>query len=146
VDQPGHFWATSSQSHHNSPPVRQVFKDFDFLGWYSTGPEPTAAEIYVHEQFATFNESPLYVQLFPNMVATSRELPIAVYESLIDLVDGRAQTMFVRSQYRVETMEAERIAVNHVAKAAAADASEGSGGETPLFYRCRFRVYSHKLL
>ncbi|KAI9015561.1 maintenance of mitochondrial structure and function-domain-containing protein [Hyaloraphidium curvatum] len=107
--------------------LRQVFKDFDFLGWYSTGPEPTAAEIHVHEQFLTFNESPLYVQLFPNVVATSKDLPIAVYESVIDLVDGRAQTLFVRSQYRVETMEAERIAVNHVAKAAVADASEGSG-------------------
>lgn len=115
-------------------PVRQVFKDFDYLGWYSTGPEPTAAEIHVHEQFATFNESPLYVQLFPNVVATSKDLPIAVYESVIDIVDGKAQTLFVKSQYRVETMEAERIAVNHVAKAAAIDATEGSGGE-PLGQR-----------
>lgn len=67
------------------------------------------------------------MQLFPNIVSASKELPISVYESLIDIIDGRAQTMFVRAQYRVETMEAERIAVNHVAKAAAADASEGSG-------------------
>ncbi|KXS18839.1 Mov34-domain-containing protein [Gonapodya prolifera JEL478] len=106
---------------------RQVFKDYDFLGWYSTGAWPTRSDINVHNQFLAFNESPLFAQLNPHLAATSRDLPLTVYESVMDLVNGAPQTMFVRSTYRVETGEAERIAVDHVAKAVAAEASEGSG-------------------
>ncbi|KAJ3343046.1 COP9 signalosome complex subunit 6 [Gonapodya sp. JEL0774] len=106
---------------------RQVFKDYDFLGWYSTGTKPTRSDISVHSQFLTFNESPLFAQLNPHLAATSRDLPLSLYESIVDVVNGAPQTLFVKSPYRVETGEAERIAVDHVAKAVAAEATEGSG-------------------
>ncbi|KAJ3268074.1 COP9 signalosome complex subunit 6 [Borealophlyctis nickersoniae] len=105
---------------------RQVFPNYDFLGWYSTGLKPTAREIHIHQQFIEFNESPIFLQLSPTGAVTSKELPITMYESVIDIVDDAAQMMFVKTQFKVETGEAERIAVDHVAHATSADAAEGS--------------------
>lgn len=30
--------------------VKQVFKDMDFLGWYTTGDAPNESDIHVHKQ------------------------------------------------------------------------------------------------
>lgn len=32
------------------PPVKQVFKELEFLGWYTTGGPPEPADINVHKQ------------------------------------------------------------------------------------------------
>lgn len=58
--------------------------------------------------------------------------------------------MFIRSQYKIETGEAERIAVDHVAHATNADAAEGStceffcivfGNGAMCCYLCLICVY-----
>jgi COP9 signalosome complex subunit 6 len=74
----------------------------------------------------TWNESPLFLQMNPYDIVTSKNLPITVYESIIDLIDGQAQTMFIKSQYKIETGEAERIAVDHVAHTTLGEGGEGS--------------------
>ena len=33
-------------------PVKQVFSDLDFLGWYTTGEAPTPSDIKIHKQVA----------------------------------------------------------------------------------------------
>ena len=33
-----------------APPVKQVFKELEFLGWYTTGGPPEPADISVHKQ------------------------------------------------------------------------------------------------
>ncbi|KAJ3119664.1 hypothetical protein HK098_005246 [Nowakowskiella sp. JEL0407] len=58
-----------------------------------------------------YNESPLFLQLSPTSI--SKELPITIYESV---VDPSGKMMFYTSTYKIETGEAERIAVDHVAK------------------------------
>ncbi|CAH1767724.1 5663_t:CDS:2 [Entrophospora sp. SA101] len=88
---------------------RQVFPQFDFLGWYTLGIQPTEEDIEIHKQ-----------------MVTSKNLPITVYESIIDIINGQAQTLFIKSQYKIETGEAERIAVDHVAHITIGDGSEGS--------------------
>ncbi|KAJ3090754.1 hypothetical protein HK102_002802 [Quaeritorhiza haematococci] len=109
-----------------SEQFRQVFPTYDMVGWYSTGAKPTSSDIHVHKQFLEHNESPLFLQLNPSGAVTSRELPISMYESIIDIVDGEPQMMFIKTQYKIETGEAERIAVDHVAHAANTDAAQGS--------------------
>lgn len=34
----------------SSSPVKQVFKELEFLGWYTTGGPPDPSDIHVHKQ------------------------------------------------------------------------------------------------
>jgi hypothetical protein len=36
--------------------VKQVFSDMDFLGWYTTGEQPTSSDINVHKQVSVQNK------------------------------------------------------------------------------------------
>ncbi|CAG8617238.1 13478_t:CDS:2 [Ambispora gerdemannii] len=105
---------------------RQVFPQFDFLGWYTLGPYPLPDHIEIHKQLQEYNESPLFLQMNPQEIVTSKNLPITVYESIIDIIDGQANMLFIKAQYKIETGEAERIAVDHVARASSGDGVEGS--------------------
>ena len=129
----------------------------DFLGWYSTGDSPGVQEITVHQQISDINESPLFLQaniyfnvgfvksmfmLFIQMApgAASTDLPVSLYESVIDMVNlqvicmvkhplgslnllqtnnmnsVQARMLFVKLPYTLATEEAERIGLDHVAR------------------------------
>ncbi|KAI9003564.1 JAB1/Mov34/MPN/PAD-1 ubiquitin protease-domain-containing protein [Gaertneriomyces semiglobifer] len=103
---------------------RQVFPTFDFLGWYSTNPDgPSKVDLDIQHQMTAHSPSPLFLHLAPSSPSTS-DLPVKIYETIIDTSTGKE--LFVEVGYRVETGEAERIAVDHVAKAATA--TEGGAG------------------
>ncbi|CAK8678805.1 unnamed protein product [Clavelina lepadiformis] len=93
---------------------KQVFKDLDFLGWYGSGGPPTESDVQIHQQICTFTESPIFLKLNPQ--APSTDLPLSVYESVIDVADGTAVTRLVALSYTLATEEAERIGVDHVAR------------------------------
>jgi COP9 signalosome complex subunit 6 len=93
---------------------KQVFSDLDFLGWYNTGESLSELDIKVHKQICSINESPIFLKLNP--IARTSELPVSVYESVIDLVDKEAKMRFVELPYVLATEEAERIGVDHVAR------------------------------
>lgn len=92
---------------------KQVFKDLDFLGWYTTGGAPNDSDIKIHRQMCAITESPIIIKLNP--AAPSSDLPIAAYESVID-VGEEAQMRLVQLPYTLATEEAERIGVDHVAR------------------------------
>ena len=102
---------------------KMVFSDLDFLGWYSTGDAPNEADIKVHKQVCDINESPIFLQLNP--MGKTSELPVSIYESVIDLVNGHATMLLVELQYTLATEEAERIGVDHVARMSS-DSGDGS--------------------
>ena len=93
---------------------KQVFSDLDFLGWYSTGESPTDADLAVHRQICEINESPLFLQLNP--AAKHTDLPVSMFESIIDVVNGETRMLFVKLTYTLATEEAERIGLDHVAR------------------------------
>jgi len=104
---------------------KQVFQDLDFLGWYSTGDAPNSSDIAVHKQICDINESPVFLKLNPATKHT--DLPITVYESVIDVVEGKATMLFVELPFSLATEEAERIGVDHVARVSTvATAASGS--------------------
>lgn len=113
---------------------RQVFPKFDFLGWYTIGGQPTPGHMAVHQQFFLFNESPLFLQLNPAIPATAKELPISIYESILgDATSADNSTVFLKVPFKIETGEAERIAVDHVAaQISAAGAGTGSSLQSHL--------------
>ncbi|XP_058825519.1 COP9 signalosome complex subunit 6 [Topomyia yanbarensis] len=104
---------------------KQVFSDLDFLGWYTTGSVPSEKHINIHKQICQINECPIMLLLDP----TSRnmnQLPISLYESVIDIVQGDAVMLFVPLTYTLATEEAERIGVDHVARMSTNDSDENS--------------------
>nr|CAG4650279.1 EOG090X08T4 [Sida crystallina] len=104
---------------------KQVFSEMDFLGWYTTGAAPNESDIHVHKQICEINESPVFLKLNP--FTRNSDLPVTMYESVIDLVNGEATMLFVELSYTLATEEAERIGVDHVARmATAGDANESS--------------------
>lgn len=102
-----------------------MFSDLDFIGWYTTGDSPTASDIKIQKQIAEINECPIMLQLNP-LPRSVDQLPVKLFESLIDLVDGEATMLFVPLTYTLATEEAERIGVDHVARMTTNESGEKS--------------------
>lgn len=104
---------------------RQVFKDLDFLGWYTVGGEEIAhaseRDIAIHRQLIEVNEAALLLKLDP--LSRSQNLPVLIYESVIDIVAGQPRMLFIEVAHTLVTEEAERIGVDHVSR------MRGSGAE-----------------
>ena len=111
---------------------KQVFPKFDVVGWYTTGAavDPDV-DLKIHRSLVDLNESPVFMLFNPKADlrgdrggaatgATAKDLPISLFESVVrgasDGAAGAAQTVFEPAQYTIETVEAERISVDHVAK------------------------------
>ena len=104
---------------------KQVFCDMDFLGWYATGVDtPNESDLKNHKQACTINESPILLKLNP--YAGHTDLPVTLYESVTDLVNGEPTMLFVEVQYTLATEEAERIGVDHVARVTSNETGESS--------------------
>ncbi|XP_077987776.1 COP9 signalosome complex subunit 6-like isoform X2 [Glandiceps talaboti] len=106
---------------------KQVFKDLDFLGWYTTGGPADQSDIKIHKQICEINESPIFLKMNP--LTRNTDLPVTVYESVIDVVNGVATMLLVEIPYTLATEEAERIGVDHVARMSTSDSSENSTAE-----------------
>jgi len=108
----------------------KVFPKAEFLGWYSTGSNIDAkVDVHFHKQFMDFNENPVFL-LLDKVAAKSpvqKELPITLFESELRMVNDAPTLLFNKVAYTIETNEAERIAVDHVAHlSSAGGSSEGS--------------------
>jgi len=94
-----------------------VFKKLHLIGWYTTGCEITDAHIVVHRQIMKSNEGALFLLLDPSPKASARELPISLYEPVMELSSSDQQNVaFAKIGFALATEEAERIGVDHVAK------------------------------
>uniref|UniRef100_A0A0P4WK75 COP9 signalosome complex subunit 6 n=1 Tax=Scylla olivacea TaxID=85551 RepID=A0A0P4WK75_SCYOL len=103
---------------------KQVFSDMDLLGWYTTGDTPGPPDLLVHKQICDLLESPIFLKLNP--MARHTDLPVSIYESVLDLVNGASTMLLVELQYTLATEEAERIGVDHVARMSSHDTQESS--------------------
>ncbi|CAF1159772.1 unnamed protein product [Rotaria sp. Silwood1] len=98
--------------------IRQVHPDLDFTGWYTVESKDwnpsTMSSFYA--QLCSLNESPLLLRLDP--IGVSNELPIHVYETIVDL---GTKIDFIEIPYTLITEEAERIGIDHVARYSVTD-------------------------
>ncbi|CAN0922986.1 COP9 signalosome complex subunit 6a [Linum grandiflorum] len=94
---------------------KKVFPEFYVLGWYSVGSEADESDMILHKALMDINENPVYVLLNPTIKHAQKEIPVTIFESELHVIDGIPQLIFVRSSYTIETVEAERISVDHVA-------------------------------
>lgn len=58
-----------------------------------------------------------------------QQLPVVLYESVIDVVNGRATMLLAPLTYTLAAEEAERIGVDHVARVSSGEAALNSLGE-----------------
>ncbi|OWT38922.1 COP9 signalosome complex subunit 6 [Cryptococcus neoformans Bt1] len=103
---------------------KQVFPTLDVIGWYSVGKEPSSDDISLHAQFASSIETPIFLLFDPNPASGTQALPLKIYESatVTDTTgDTSGEGKFVELEYGIETGEAERIAVDGVAKGGAGE-------------------------
>ncbi|KAJ7332327.1 hypothetical protein JRQ81_014507 [Phrynocephalus forsythii] len=85
---------------------------------------PDQSDIHVHKQVCEIIESPLFLKLNPMTKHT--DLPVSVFESVIDIINGEATMLFAELTYTLATEEAERIGVDHVARMTATGSGENS--------------------
>jgi len=98
----------------------RVFEGNEILGWYSTGKKVESYDVHIHQQVEQYNETPLFLMLDPEPAAGSRELPLSLLETTLKSGgDDKPTLVFTKVAYRIETTEAERIAVDHVANVSA---------------------------
>ena len=108
---------------------KQVFPDFDVVGWYATGAGVDGeVDMPIHRSLSHLNENPVFLLFDPRRAAagkgageddvTKRSLPVTLYESRIRVATGtEAEThRFHETEFVVQTAEAERVSVDHVSR------------------------------
>jgi len=93
---------------------QRVFSHDEILGWYATG-KLENTDIGLHQQIESYNESPLLLILDTETKPGNQTLPIVLWETTVKVVEDKPRFVFTRVPYTIETTEAERIAVDHVA-------------------------------
>lgn len=101
---------------------KQVYPDLDIVGWYSTGGPISEKDELFNRQIQELTESLLILKLDP-LQSTSEQLPVRIYESVVDN-DGRIH--FRQVVYTLATDEAERIGVDHVTRISMANNGQSS--------------------
>lgn len=130
---------------------KQVFPSLELIGWYTVTQEPTSRHIALHEEvrssfgpqislhyiltvymkFVAYTANPILLILQPlgtvKTDGTGLALPLKAYESTVEIRDRSSRNVFVEASFSVETGEAERIAVDWVAKG-------GEGGTSCKYF------------
>lgn len=105
---------------HRLEAYTKIFPSFEFLGWYSSSSknEPTDADKIVHKKMQAYNENSLYLILNSSVsqksAAGRKELPVFIYDTSI--LSSGIGFQYNLIQYKIETLESERISVDHIAK------------------------------
>lgn len=107
---------------------KKVFPAFDALGWYSTaaGQQALDGDSLLHRQMCEITESPMYLVLDPLPPPSAQDLPITIYESEMALVNDAPTMQLSRVSYKIDSVDSERISVDHVAHISSA----GDGPES----------------
>jgi len=98
---------------------KKTFSEYEILGWYSTGSIVRDSDVELHKTvFTALNESPVYMLLDPTVDPTRKSLPVTLYEAELRVGEsgGEPFTALVQCPYSIETVEAERIAVDQATK------------------------------
>lgn len=86
------------------------------MGWYSNGNAIRPNDIHLQKQMESYNESSLYLLLDTDPDIHVNEIPINIYESQLKVVNDEPTTIFVKIEYKIESGDAERLAVDHIAR------------------------------
>jgi COP9 signalosome complex subunit 6 len=96
---------------------KKTFPKYEMLGWYSTAEKLQDSDLAIHQGLCELVDSLLCLTLDPVLALAggARELPITIYESEVHVVDEKPIMQFVPVPYKIDSIESERIAVDHIA-------------------------------
>jgi len=109
---------------------KSIYPDYEFVGWYTTGKAPLPKDQEIHERLTQDveakeadwrSERPLFLLLDPTAKGDQRELPIQVYEQVLNVSAGKKQAIFVPSRWKIVSDEAEKVTVVHCANVITGD-------------------------
>mmetsp|Transcript_13043 Transcript_13043/g.15199 ORF Transcript_13043/g.15199 Transcript_13043/m.15199 type:complete len:283 (-) Transcript_13043:173-1021(-) len=90
----------------------QVFPDYELLGWYATGKDPTEDDMLFHKKICEVTESPFFLLFEPKIVPGLKELPISLFESVLQVMNDVPTMTFVDVPYKIETAESELVTID----------------------------------
>jgi len=96
---------------------KKTFPKYEMLGWYSTAETLQDGDLAIHQGLCEISDNLLYLTLDPvlALAGTARELPITIYEVEVHVVNEVPTMQFAVVPYKIDSIESERIAVDHVA-------------------------------
>lgn len=92
-----------------------VYKGREMLGWYTVAREVSGEHVSLHKELLAFNESPLFMMMDPTPSNDSKDLPITIFEYEARATAEASASTFVSLTFRLETFQAEQIAMEQVA-------------------------------
>lgn len=105
--------------------MKEVFTDYELVGWYATGTGPQAVDMQSHKDILAYNDNPILMTLDSSIDEGQKDLPIAMYESIFATgADGARSLVFSPMPYKVEAGEAESVTLDAVANTRPDDAGE----------------------
>ncbi|KAF8610661.1 Mov34-domain-containing protein [Ceratobasidium sp. AG-I] len=121
---------------------KQVFPGLELLGWYTYAPVPSQLHVTLNEQFGPYNSNPLLLMLTPTPKDADgsqlESLPLLAFEPTIEIKERKSRTVFAEVSWKIQTGEAERIAVDWTAR--------GGGGEDDLTSHLQTQRAAYKML
>ncbi|GBG34846.1 Eukaryotic translation initiation factor 3 subunit F [Hondaea fermentalgiana] len=103
-----------------------VFPQYEILGWYTVGGDVSQEDMAIHRAMSAFNESPLLLLVDPNISPDSKELPIKVVEAVMQVIEEVPTMIFVDMEFQIDTVEPERITIDHIVKGGGARSARES--------------------
>ena len=109
----------------NSPEIEKkkrlftaVFASYELLGWYTltNGNQVLPVHMTIHRDMMAFNEAPLFLLMNHAPDPNAKQLPLSIYEAEMHLIQDAPTQIFVDIAFKLETAQAERVAVDQITK------------------------------
>jgi len=106
--------------------VTANFPSYELIGWYSVGKEVIEEDFAIHRIVSEMNENPLLLMVDPDISKETKELPVKMLESVMQVRDEVTKMVFVNKEFQIDTMEPERIAIDFIVKDGGCQSMMGS--------------------
>jgi COP9 signalosome complex subunit 6 len=95
-----------------------VYTNYELLGWYTLTPDNHVlpAHMAIHRDMMAFNEAPLFLLMNCAPEADAKQLPLSIYGAEMHIINDTPTQIFVEIPFRLETAQAERVAVDQITK------------------------------
>ena len=95
-----------------------VYTSYELLGWYTLTPDNQVlpAHMAIHRDMMAFNEAPLFLLMNCAPAADAKQLPLSIYGAEMHIIHDTPTQIFVEIPFKLETAQAERVAVDQITK------------------------------
>ncbi|BAT18148.1 uncharacterized protein [Oryza sativa Japonica Group] len=92
---------------------KKAFPGLAILGWYSIDTHVTNTDMETNQALMDASGTTFYLLFNPAMNLSLKDLPVTIYEKVHSTNRSPTPLIFVQGKYKTETVEAERISLDH---------------------------------